>query len=107
MRRMLAGVAIVATLAGCGTAQATESQGPENVAPYCMVDREVPQYLTVAGPAGGEVSVDGVWRTDLEKVTPDDYGSEVAPDAAPFDGIAYNVPGPGEVDVDGHVCETT
>ena len=72
-----------------------------------MVDREVPEHLTVAGPSGGTITVDGERSGELVLVDAIDYGSEVAPDAGPYDGIQYNVDGPGEVRVDGMVCETT
>jgi len=96
----------VATLAaGCA---ADDSQGPETpVLPYCQVDRLVPDHLTVVGPAGGWVTVNGRDHKALTLVTGDDIGREVAPDAGPYDGLLYNVPGPGEVAVDGHVCMTS
>lgn len=75
--------------------------------PYCMVDSEVSAFLTVAGPAGGWVTVNGKDHKALTLVTDDDYGDEVRPDAGPFTGLLYNVPGPGVVEVDGIVCETT
>jgi predicted small lipoprotein YifL len=112
-RAILASVAVLATLAGCGiTAPMTpivgaDSQGPENGAPYCMVDRENPAFLTVSGPAGEAITVDGWRRGNLVLVTPEDYGVEVAPDAEPYNGILYNVPGGKRVFVADHECETT
>lgn len=81
-------------------------KAPVPGAPYCMVDRELPRFVTVAGPAGGWVTVDGRSHKALTRVT-GDYGAEVAPDAGLYDGILYNVPGPGLVAVDGHECEPT
>lgn len=75
--------------------------------PYCMFDAEMPKYLTVSGPAGGVITVNGKERGVLVLITDDDYGDEVRPDAEPFTGILYNVKGPGRVEVDGHGCEST
>lgn len=108
LRRAIPAVAIVATVAVTGCAG--QSQGPEipenPPAPYCMVDREIPDHLTVAGPAGGWITVDGEPYKALTLVT-GDYADEVAPDAAPYNGILYNVPGGDVVSVDGWKCETT
>lgn len=70
--------------------------------PYCMFDAEVPTHLTVAGPAGGSITVDGRARGVLVLVDED-----VADEAQPFDGIRFNVKGPGVVAVDGNECEST
>lgn len=83
------------------------ADAPEPGAPYCMVDRDDSAHLTVAGPAGGWITIDAEGYKALTRVTADDYGSEVAPDAEPFDGILYNVPGGDLIAVDGEVCETT
>ena len=104
---LVAGIGL--TLGGLTLASDT-LRSPEKVtptAPYCMVDREVPEHLTVAGPSGGTITVDGERSGELVLVDAIDYGDEVAPDAGPFDGIQYNVDGPGIVRVDGIECETT
>ena len=74
------------------------------VAPYCMFDAEVPSHVTVAGPAGGTITVNGKRVGELALVEAID--SDVAVEAGPFDGIQYNIPG-GTIAVDGKVCETT
>lgn len=109
LTRRLSLAAAVGITAGALTACAPfhEPVHPEPGAPYCMVDREIPDHLTVAGPAGGWVIVDGEGYKALTRVTADDYGSEVAPDAEPFDGILYNVPAGDVIAVDGEECETT
>jgi hypothetical protein len=94
-------------IVGADHDEASHSQVPETSAPYCMVDRDLPAYLTVAGPADGRITVNGVSAGTLVLVDAIDYGPEVAPDAGPYDGILYNVEGPGTVRVDGQVCETT
>lgn len=81
-------------------------QGTSFDAPYCMFDAEVPAHVTVAGPADGWVTVDGKGYKALTWIT-GDYADEVQPDAGPFDGILYNVPGPGTIAVDGYECEPT
>lgn len=78
-------------------------QGTSFDAPYCTVDRHLPEHLTVAGPAGGTITVDGQ-RQGVLVLVEGDYADEVGPDAGPFDGILYNVPGPGMVEVDGKEC---
>lgn len=102
---LLAVVALAAAV-GFGAGRALmpyETDFPrETAAPYCMVDREVPEYLTVAGPADGVVTVDGDERATLVLVDAD-----VADEAGPYDGIVFNVPGPGVVAVDDQVCEST
>ena len=123
-RRVLAGLAIAATLAtgaACApmgdivgadhdesTHDVHSSQVPENVAPYCQYDPEIPGHITVAGPAGGKITVDTVPAGTLVKIE-GDYASEVLPDAGGFGGILYNVPGPVvfQLAVDGIECETT
>ena len=104
--RSLAALAAGIGLTLGGLALASDTP-PVPAAPYCSVDREVPEHLTVAGPSGGIITVDGERSGELALVDAIDYGDEVAPDAGPFDGIQYNVDGPGEVRVDGMVCETT
>lgn len=113
--RTLTGLALLATL-GCSPMgdvvgadhdeRSHDLRQPETSAPYCMVDADLPAHQTVAGPAGGWITVDGRDYKALTLVTADDYGSEVAPDAGPFDGILYNVPA-GTVAVDGHGCDLT
>jgi hypothetical protein len=78
-------------------------QGTSFDAPYCTVDRHLPEHLTVAGPAGGTITVDGQ-RQGVLVLVEGDYAEEVGPDAEPYDGILYNVPGPGTVAVDGKEC---
>ena len=116
MRRALAGLAALAVLAGGAACSprmgdiyivGADSQVPEIGTPYCMVDREDPAHLTVAGPAGESITVDGERAGNLSLVTPDDYGGEVAPDAAPYNGILYNVRGGERVFVSDQECETT
>ena len=85
-----------------GNGEGTSFDAP----PYCMVDREVPLFLTVAGPSGGIITVNDRRVGELVLVE-GDYEDEVAPDAGPFDGILYNVPGPGVVEVDDIECVTT
>lgn len=74
-------------------------------APYCMFDAENLTHVTVAGPSGGVITVAGKRVGELSLV--DAIDTDVAVDAGPYDGIQYNIPGPGEVAVDGKVCETT
>ena len=104
-----AGIAASIALVGCSPLQGdiyiVGADAPEPGTPYCMVDREIPGHLTVAGPAGGWITVDGDGYKALTRIA-GDYADEVQPDAGPFDGILYNVPG-DQIAVDGHLCETT
>ena len=120
MRRVLAGLAILATLAagsacspmgdivGADHSETSHdvSQVPENVTPYCLVDRDNPAHLTVAGPPDGWITVDGESAGQLAMIG-GDMAEEVSPDAGPYGGILYNVPGGQVVAVDGIACETT
>jgi len=75
-------------------------------APYCMVERDQPAFLTVVGPAGGTVSVDGRSAGRLVAIA-GQYSDEVRPDADPYGAILYNVAGGEDVRVDDFPCETT
>ena len=70
---------------------------------FCHVDRELPDSLTVSGPAGGRIRVDGRDAGYLESIA-GDMGDEVADDAGPYSGILYNVAGPGRVTVNDVEC---
>ena len=88
-------------LTACGANPQTTAVLPSTYTPYCTVNTEVSLYLTVSGPANGVITVDGVehgWLIEADE--------DVADEAAPYDGILYNVPGPGEVRVNDIACET-
>jgi hypothetical protein len=82
---------------------ATLSQPKPVTLPYCAADDDVPTYFLVVGPAGGVITVDGKRVGELTPVE-GDYADEVAPDAGPYDGLLYNVRGPGLIAVDGIEC---
>ena len=100
-----AGIASLAFLLPVGAPAPVAPVAAAPVAPYCMFDAENLTHVTVAGPSGGVITVAGKRVGELSLV--DAIDTDVAVDAGPFDGIQYNVPGPGTIAVDGKVCETT